>query len=694
MSPDKFSKLSDLPDGVKLTDRQAERLGKLTGVDSGELRGLTFATIADKFRHIIPPELLLFRRICGRVVKRDPVTGIDYPVPFATVHVEDTDCSFFGLFPVESPWAWFFPISCRREELATVVTDACGEFCAWIPRFDIDWIVRWRIERFCYPDVFYKPSLRDILEQVNVLPKREPPIIRPPHPEPDPGPDILRDLHQLLPVERLLGNRVVAKLNVLANQGKFGEPNTDLTDLLDEPAFLVPPAPPLHEKLLDLQERFQREGAPAIAGGLRIAPAQLAQIDLNHYVGPFPRWRCKTLFFPEVTPILDVPDITFRVTQDVDGDGTEETIYGESFFDVRWNAGAIPNVTLHASSSAIATLACGNLQPIGCKELGVQVVGEYQLANPAPPPYYDPATGYAQRPDRPHADGVDRASNPASPAFDGPATAPFGGMLLLRGCNQVQGAALYRIKYSLNGGSFVPFLGLEWNNYPPLGGLHTHFAPVDPANGWYSIDPNPTNWMIPNVLLAWPSYLYANGKYDIIVELADAAKNVLLATPPIALKVDNSIPNVPAKSLEWKHAFEGETEWKSLSLNCPVVRRLQGKAIDFRVRWQVSATHLLVAGLGARGCGSPSAVLMPIGPTTPDDLAHWHRNQFDNSVSRTAIFQLNYAADDQGAYTFLISGYSRAFHPDEHSGFVQDWEYDSKRFGGVLDWIQVAVVDA
>jgi hypothetical protein len=380
MSPDKFSKRPPAGEQVELTARQAERLGNLTGIASAELRGLTLAQIGEKFRHVIPAELLLFRRICGQVVKRDPVTGIDYPVPFATVQVEDTDCSFLGLFPTESPWAWFYPTFCYREVLGTTTTDACGKFCVWIPRFDIDWIVRWRIERFCYPDLFYKPALRDLLELVEVLPKREPVIIRPPRP--DPPPDRLKELHRLLPVERLLGNKTVAKLNVLANRSKFGEPDEALNDLLDEPAFVEPVAPPLHEKLLALHERFQRDGAPAAAAMVAAAPAKFERFDLQRYVGPFRRWHCKTVIFPEIAPISDVPDITFRVTQDVDGDGTEETIYGEHFFDVRWNAGAIPNVILHASSSAIASLTCGQLEPIGCEELGIRVVGEYPLVNP------------------------------------------------------------------------------------------------------------------------------------------------------------------------------------------------------------------------------------------------------------------------------------------------------------------------
>ncbi len=106
------------------------------------LAGLTVAEITDKFKWKIDPELLFFRKICGRVVKKDPVTGVEYPVPFATVHVQDTDCSLLWYSPSPWPWGWFFPLFCHREELATVKTDACGNFCVWIPRFEIDWILR------------------------------------------------------------------------------------------------------------------------------------------------------------------------------------------------------------------------------------------------------------------------------------------------------------------------------------------------------------------------------------------------------------------------------------------------------------------------------------------------------------------------------------------------------------------------
>src|SRR5262249_8259797 len=114
--------------------------------------------------------------------KKDPVTGIEYPVPYATVHVEDTDCSLLGYFPLKSKWAWYFPFHCRREDIATAKTDECGNFCVWIPRWDIDWVLRFRHERICFPIIFERPSIKDILDEL--IPERIPIPI----PQPDPGP--------------------------------------------------------------------------------------------------------------------------------------------------------------------------------------------------------------------------------------------------------------------------------------------------------------------------------------------------------------------------------------------------------------------------------------------------------------------------------------------------------------------------
>src|SRR6266508_1897625 len=129
------------PDQIPITSLQAARLASISGVSAKDLAGSTVAEIADRFRFVIDPELLFLRRVCGRVVKHNPLTGVDEGVPFATVHVLDTDCSFFGLFPVESPWAWLFPVFCTTEEIGSTLTDACGNFCVWIPKWEIDWIL-------------------------------------------------------------------------------------------------------------------------------------------------------------------------------------------------------------------------------------------------------------------------------------------------------------------------------------------------------------------------------------------------------------------------------------------------------------------------------------------------------------------------------------------------------------------------
>ena len=680
------------PDSQPITDLQAQRLAKVSGLEVKEITGLSIADIREKFKWHIDPEILFFRRICGRVVKHDAATGINYPVPFATVHVEDTDCSFLGLFPTHSHWWWGFPYSCRREEIATVKTDACGNFCVFIPRFEIDWILRWRFERFCYPEIFVKPSIRDLLEKFEVFVEEHPPIIRPPHgPGPDPAPFSIKNLAALNAAGSLLGPAMLKTLEIAARKTTFGTSTSALNELLERPAFAQSLAPPMPEELLKLHQAQGTDGQHGSPNTLHVGKHRAEKLDLQNYVGPFLRTRCKDVLIPELVPIIDVPDITFRVTQDVNGDGVEEVIYAEGLFDVRWDSGPIPNVTLHASAIALSSLSCDQLQPIDCETLGIRVVGEYQLINPAGvEQYYDATTGYATRPNRPHLDGAIR---PSVAGVDPLATAPFASMLLLRGCNRATGAQHYRVKYRYNGSTEVPFVGLTWHNFPPLGGLPTLFSPD--INGWYPIDTNPTNWMIPNLLLAWPSASYADGEYDIVVELGDGTKNHLADLPSVKLRIDNSTPVVPFKSLKWRPA-QSDTDptspaWIPLPLNCPVVRRPVSD-IEFLVEWQVSATHLLDASLSTNGCGSASSILALRTPVST--VEHWHTGQLNNSVIRTAIFRLNYAADNQGAYAFSVNGFSRAIDPGNHTGFVADWQYDHAIYGGTLSSIQVAVVNA
>lgn len=127
----------------QLTDRQAARLASLSGVAAGELSGLRIAEVNDRLANLLPIESLWYRRICGTVVKRDPMTGELLAVPGATVQVQDTDCSFLTYSP-GGGLIWIFPGLCSSETIGTTVTDECGHFCVWVPRWEIDWILEWR----------------------------------------------------------------------------------------------------------------------------------------------------------------------------------------------------------------------------------------------------------------------------------------------------------------------------------------------------------------------------------------------------------------------------------------------------------------------------------------------------------------------------------------------------------------------
>src|SRR5262245_65513091 len=80
------------------------------------------------------------------------------------------------------------------------------------------------------------------------------------------------------------------------------------------------PSPPEHARKLQAIRK-------TLAGRLNVDPKLLDHFDPARFIGPF--FRCVDVYLPEWSLVLDVPDITFRVTQDVNNDGTEETIYGE-----------------------------------------------------------------------------------------------------------------------------------------------------------------------------------------------------------------------------------------------------------------------------------------------------------------------------------------------------------------------------
>lgn len=675
------------PDQRKLTDVQAKRLSAMSGVSVKEVAGRTIAELSDRFKWLIDPNLFFFRRICGRVVKKDPVTGIEYPVPFATVNVEDTDCNLIGYFPPNWQWGWFYPLLCHREVIATVHTDQCGNFCVYIPRFEIDWILRWRRERICFPDIFKRPWIWDLIERLHPIPK-EP---FPPRPGPGPDPAPFERLMSLPPstleaIGGLAGRKLAERVQGARLARGFGAKASLDEHALNVRAFDQELPPPLPAELQQLRsgaanvvaqkgENPDEAMRATIAAHADVSPQALATLDLNHFIGPF--LRCYDIFVPQWQLILDVPDITFRVTQDVDGDGTEETIYSEGYFDVRWDAGAIPDVTLVASSIAKESRVCETpVVPCG-NTPQLLFAGLMPITDAA---YFDGVNGYAIRPNRP------KPLIGPRPA----AKTPFLGVLQLYGCVNVTGAAFYRVLASAGGGAFNAITGLQWNIYPiPSGAPHTV---VPDANGWYPVLSNPTAFHPANMVLEWPTPPL--GKYTLKIETGTAAKAHLGFGNVVSIQVDNSAPSAIVTRLAWKFASESDLMLndpsRNLLVNCPTIRRgVAPQPIEVQFDVQVSAHHLRDAWLETHGCGGGAFSLS----SAIQDTSHWHQNVLDNTVALSGRYALAGGALE-GSYGFACRANSRAMNPSGgDGGHLSDWYYDVV-YSYTHPQVEIAIVNA
>ncbi len=664
------------PDQHKITERRARHLAEISGVEVEKIAGRTIAEAHELLKWKVAPELLLFRRVCGRVVKRDPVTGDLHPVPNATVHVEDTDCNFWGFFPGGSPWVWLYPIFCSREVLTTVRTDECGEFCVYLPYWDIDRILTFRKRRICYLD-FFRPRLRDLPELIP-----DPPIIRDPRPQPDPPPFRFR-LEDIERIRDVVRPEVVEKLEVALESGLAGENAGALDDLLDEPAFSGSFPPPLPQKLVAAQSSESDLKDLAEAMSFDLDPKLLRHFDHRRFVGPF--LRCRDIFVPVWTSILDVPDITFRVTQDYDLDGVEEVIYSEGFFDVRWNASSNLNVTLEASGNALSVEHCRPVAVPCGNTASIESAGYLDIE----PPYHNDATGYGVRVNRPTANGW----YPANDTRVNPANAPYTGNLNLHGCFRLKQATHYRVMRS-----FRPAPGDPWGPQMPIAGV-IFTAPrqgpgapipmVPDADGWYPIHPASIlvhpNWIIP-----WRTWLSpGDGGYQLRLQLGKQAGpniNVVDTSAPRTFEVDNSKPESSFLEVRWRDA--GVTgAWTNanstvviptpLPDTCPIIERPTGTDIHVQVVWTASAKHLRDATLDTYGCGGGSMEMIdsppPPPPPTVEDYRHWHTGPADNSVTQTNHFLLR-GIRPPGCYTIRIRAHSRAYNP-------QDWDAAS-----TMDW--------
>jgi len=670
------------PDQVKLNELAAGRLAALAGVDAARLKGQTIASIADKLRWEIDPELLLFRRVCGRVVKTDSVTGIQYPVPFATVHVLDTDCDFWGYFPDRWLFAWLFPIRCRVEELAHVVTDECGNFCVWIPRFEIDWILRWRRERFCFEEFLVKPSIADLLRRL----AEEVEIDRPFPPDPNP-PDPFRIAEAVAArgdVGALLGRHVQEAVTAAQESATFGASAAPLVERLGAPAFAQGLQPPLPHTL---KQHFAEVGHEALAQHLEIESSRLDGIDLHRYHGPF--LRCFDIFVREWMPIFEVPDVSFEVKQDVDGDGTEEVIY-QSFFDISFG-GADPYVTIEASPIAVSLPSpyCGPVLPCN-GDVSIQRVGLMPVEGA--PTYFNGSTGFAVRPNKKRPGGLF-----ASPESS-PSTAPFFGELQLYGCNHYPKAAYYRVLAGFAAGNGLPTPGAFSAPVPmmaswPLarwapGFQHLNVSPD--SSGWYSILADADGWQPEHLLMDWVTS--GAGVWQLTLELGDSSKSVIHAATSLTLVVDNDAPTPMFPTMfRWRYASSGG--WHTLSPTCPLIQRTMTDDILIEIGANVTAGHLRSARLSAGGCGLTLEATtfdpMAIGDTVTE---HWYVAPLDNTWSTVATYRVP-AGASPGCYTFYCATNNRAFNPAGwDGGFAADWNYDAGWAPGVTPQISVAIV--
>lgn len=649
----RFPGITNDPKAMTLTSRQAARLATLSAVPETELQGQSLDKVSERLRGLIDPKLLAFRRICGRVVKPQ-ANGAPLPVPFATVEVYDTDVRLLAWSPPESPFSWFYPFGTRRELLATVTTDECGRFCVWVPRFDIDHYLSWRLERRCYLSWLRKPTILDLLREREVIPQ--------PFPGPDPSPVII-DEHVLTHAARVVDSAAVRRLRTLATL-RPGALRAQADAALDQPAFSSKVRPPMPADTAALLEPKLRS---RLAMRLGLPPETFAKLDPRRYFGPF--IRCHTVIVPQWTTVLDIPDLTFEVKQDVDGDGVPEVIYREGLFDVRWNAGALGEVVLEADPIAISSPSC-DIPDVGpCGDPAILFAGNYPLQVPATPsPFHDAITGYALLPNRPDENGIPYEGNRTSPS-----EAPFTGKFYLVGCAERPDATHYRVHHQVGGGS--SFLNGSFGPLVKVVGGVLHQRHVSPVDGqWYPIIPRAEGWTPVGILA--PVDQLGDHLHTFRLEFgSDTSGTVQVIanslTPPVNVHIDTTAPRIDTLELAWRRPDGSATGWTPLPIaNCAVIDRGGAQRVQLRLRLVVSANHLRDFSVTPGGCGptvAPSLITdgrdgLPI--PAADAAAHWHTGPTDDTHTRELFYELP-AAAPAGCYRFTIQVNSRAFNPTE-----------------------------
>jgi hypothetical protein len=570
-------------------------------------------------------------------------------VPFATVHVYDVDFNFLAWSPGGSQYSWFWPFGVRREKIATVTTDECGRFCVHVPRFDVDYYLRFRLERECFVTWLRKPNIADVLHQREVIPI----------PKPDPGP-LKLDEHIIEHARRVIDPKAVAKLREVGKVVRPQAPTPKVDPALLRPAFPQSTRAPLTAAAA---KALDPKVLPKLAARVGVPLEKIAKLDPRRAFGPF--LRCRTVVVAEWSAVLDVPDLAFEVTQDIDGDGQQEVIYSEGLFDVRWDERDIGDIVLRADATAIANPNC-DIPDVGpCGEPAILFASNYPLqVPPNASAYHDAATGYARLPNRPDENGI-----PGEGARVEPANAPFLGSFYLVGCAERPGATHYRVRHQVDGGNTTYLNG----SYGPLakvvGGVLQQRV-VSPVDGqWYPIVPRAEGWTPVGILA--PVSEAGDHLHTFSLEFGQqsgSAINVIAGsqTTPVNLQIDTTPPTVEFLSFQWRHPGSA---WSDLPIgDCAVVPRNGHAPVQFRLAVRISADHLRNFAVGATGCGAAAPQLidintgLPFPSSGPSPHAHWHMHAGDNAHVRELYYQLP-AGAPAGCCHFSVYAATRAFPP-------------------------------
>ncbi len=623
----------------KLTKSQVTFLAQETSLPADKIAELRLGDITAKLGDVLDPYWLFNRKVCGRVVQRDPLTGELRGVPGATVEVQDTDCN--GWFRKVGGFQWFYPFGCTRDTIATAVTDECGYFCVWIPRWMYEWVAKWRKERICWP--LDRPRIVDVIPIPDPIP--DPPIVRDPGVI-DPPPE---------PVVRLdprLDHVTASRVEMLMSEVTGGSSRAGLDRLLAEPLRIQPPAPPSERDLVGY------------------TPDPEGPIDFMEPFGPF--WICRDVYVKEWELVTDVPDITFRVTQEINGSDVE--IYSEGFFEVRWDDTGSGEVTLEANALAIATNDCAGLGIVCQTAAGIISADDMPLDQTVSPLFHDDGTGYGVRTNRPSTDGINA---PSGIGLVANAEAPIADTLDLLGCvDNVANAKYYRVMYDRGAGP-QPITGTSW---PALSFSLGMITIAPDADGWVEIKDLVGHYK--HLLMKWPTVNYPNATYDVWLEVVDSGKNLLEQTSGHKFVLDNSQPTFSMFDVTYRVGGSGAFAPLDLT-SCPKIYRKPkssldaGESVEIKVDWRATAAHLRNAFVVMGGCGGGA----PTASAVSDTHWYWQTSGATDSGLHTVTFTIPSDAE-AGCYTLTREAVSRAYNP-ANPAFAPSyhyWDNDRRRW--------------